>query len=583
MLYDLPNWFAYALVYVFGAITVGVFSKKQFDVVSEAHAVEIPEILKGYPVSYLAGSGSYSRGVALYVAIYQFVYLLLCSSSVILDLAVGSLGLGSVDIVGFSGVVDGKSYGTALNVAIPLFVSSLILTFANVSPVSEVDSLFRSFAHGAAGVPGNLHAAMEAVDKFPFENFPDDGTSASARTISQEIQKIATDHSAKQEVIKSLLQSILQTYTLRPWLTGTADRNLWAQSFEARLGQLVEGLKFKVDGLEARLKSLKQGDNDVRRQTDWMDLADEAKVLSEDTKAVFALFATNNPSARPNSELVDCEVMSDLLAKTRGNREYRAIAPLHEVAFKALIFMAVVISATRVGFGILGALPSEGSWVTKFHTVWTATNWGEFFAHRKERILLDLLFYVAMFYVLFAATLGLRANSIRNNSWIFYSKKSGYHKKYFGILFVVVVVVLSPVYILVTAMSYVVPQIDWSDFSLVWSAGRLALQPEVLLQNLDILLVSAVFCWMLMSFSDLADQVGKPENWKVDAGKVVGGLFFALIFLKGDQLIRSLEYSFFDFFAYFTLQLMMPIALATICFNLYVTAVLLSKNKISGG
>ncbi len=96
----------------------------------------------------LGGRYQFYRGYALYLAISELIYVLLASSSVILEL--------TLTAVGRQDMAGALSSGVALNPTVPIVASTALIAATQTRPFSEYEKVLRRLAHGIAGIPGNV-------------------------------------------------------------------------------------------------------------------------------------------------------------------------------------------------------------------------------------------------------------------------------------------------------------------------------------------------------------------------------------------------------------------------------------------
>ena len=133
----IPDYGVYMIMLAFGAVAVAVHAFTLYDKpLPHSQGQAIPEVLDGVALAYLGGARSYNTGLLCYLAISELLYLLLSSSSAILEL--------SLNAVGGDGTVGAMTLDdTELNPLTPILASSVIMTIGQIKPFSQVEHAIR--------------------------------------------------------------------------------------------------------------------------------------------------------------------------------------------------------------------------------------------------------------------------------------------------------------------------------------------------------------------------------------------------------------------------------------------------------
>ena len=128
---------AYALLVLFGAFAVGVHAYSLYGQrVPGREEKDANELLAAMALPRMAGKASFRKGFTFYLAANEALYLVLTSSSIILELSLEALGRG--DMVG------ALSTDRKLNPIVPVLASSVIITASQLRPLAEVERAIRA-------------------------------------------------------------------------------------------------------------------------------------------------------------------------------------------------------------------------------------------------------------------------------------------------------------------------------------------------------------------------------------------------------------------------------------------------------
>ena len=168
---------AFLVLLLFGAFFVAVHAYRLYGEVRQEDIDEDIVWMEGkVQLIDFVGRRSYATGFLCYLALLELMFLVLSSSSVILDMALTAVGNSrSVGALGSS--------GTAINPWAPVLASSAVIAITEVKPFMQIEHAIRRVAHHIAGIPRHLKSTIDRVyDEVPdvaaLQDLGADGTAA---------------------------------------------------------------------------------------------------------------------------------------------------------------------------------------------------------------------------------------------------------------------------------------------------------------------------------------------------------------------------------------------------------------------
>jgi len=158
----LGDHLSYVLLVVFGLFAVGVHAYSLFghqipgDVSHQGNA-----LLDSLSVLSIGGQYSVFRGFVFYLLVSESLYVILASSTMILQLSLNAMG--REDMAG------ALSSGIELNPLIPILASSVIISASQIRPLSQIEHSIRRIGHRIAGIPRNVYEIQERIKSTPLE------------------------------------------------------------------------------------------------------------------------------------------------------------------------------------------------------------------------------------------------------------------------------------------------------------------------------------------------------------------------------------------------------------------------------
>ncbi|MEQ8902281.1 MAG: hypothetical protein RID11_12335 [Roseovarius sp.] len=540
---DLPPWIAYLSVYVIGALSVGVFARRQFDTPSQVFDESSPHLLLSTPLSYIAGEGAYLRGAVIYVAVFEAAYFLIASSSLLLSLALNAAQASEIELIGFisdaADDIDVNGSSTSrFNIAVPLVVSSLIITFARFPPFSELEAIVRSLAHSAAGVPRNIYTAFDRIRTFDFESEASSSASVANAVELANAAFGATDGKLDELSRYSLKNSILRCFSLLPWVDGTLP--LVQSRVASSLGVTTLQASSAADTLKAQLHRAIQENSS---ETEWEILVEKSRRVSDDVAIAFGLLIINDKGARPSTSAPVVTSLIEQIVKTPRRRIASSIVGALIWGSLLSVFLVLVIRYLSRSIEVaLSQTPPGVDAELDVAGAALAPGVGERVFYSLNALPPDLLFHGIIFVVTAIAALSLRSNRLDHKTWTPHNKGSDHYSQYALLSILSTFVVVLPVFVVTIALIRAFPEFSQDG----WEDGLTALQESirlsVLLDNLPTVLVSIPITWTIFKFSDLApDFLGKKVSF---ADYLAAILFIALFIIFANANRYSGEFGY---------------------------------------
>jgi len=168
---------------LFGALFVGVHA---FSLYGKVRQEDIDDdlIWMGGKVQLIrfVGRKSYATGFLCYLTLMELLFLVLSSSSVILEMA--------LSVMGNSHSVGALATGRSeINPWAPVLASSTVIAITEVKPFSQIEHAMRRAAHDIAGIPQRLKNTIESIyseldqDAPPASELDDESDTEQARLI----------------------------------------------------------------------------------------------------------------------------------------------------------------------------------------------------------------------------------------------------------------------------------------------------------------------------------------------------------------------------------------------------------------
>lgn len=253
----IPNGGVYALMLLFGAISVAVHAYDLYGTPLERRVIPHgSSLLEGLPLSTLVGTRAFNRGFLCYLAIEEFLFLVLSFSSVILELS-----LSVVDIQSSIGALERDD--AALNPLTPILASSIIVTGSYAKPLSQIENAVRRLAHRVAGIPDGVYELIGRIGEFDFglpqgERERVSPSLRKAHAVADAIGERAGETLAEDDA-QSLADDLRRVYALRAWTVGPDGDGVWDKRSRAELRDPLTIVRSEFLLLDERLRSLVAG------------------------------------------------------------------------------------------------------------------------------------------------------------------------------------------------------------------------------------------------------------------------------------------------------------------------------------
>ena len=162
----------YLLLFLVGLFSVAVQSFKLYGTpLDNTRNLQTSVPLHSIPLISLGGLKPFVTGFVCYLMILEILYIVLSSSSVVLELAIKSSATAASNTVG----AVTEPVGNGVKVYVPILASQLLVTLSQVKPFSEIEQMIRRMAHHLAGIRQNVYDINDKISGFDFMEGDNDG------------------------------------------------------------------------------------------------------------------------------------------------------------------------------------------------------------------------------------------------------------------------------------------------------------------------------------------------------------------------------------------------------------------------
>lgn len=582
----ISNDIVYLLLLLFGAFAVAVHAYSMYGTpLSTGNSPgdqRISAVLDSVSLNYLGGSGAYTAGLLCYLGINEFLFLVLSSSSVILELTLSVIG-GS-ESVGAMTLDDSE-----LNPLTPVLASSVIMTIGQIKPFSQIENAIRRISHHVAGIPSSVYETVSRINTFEFHRPGDTDMSlsdsvADAVQFAEKIRDAATGSGLDTNQIKTLAGNVLHVLSLHHWTYGADGERMWSGKNLNELKQAIALVQPRVMMLEDKLKTMISNCESDRSQSDevgtfdtaalaeWQALLRESANMRREINELFAVLVINQPGAKVPDE---AQQISRLLSHVRFRKQSHEINALFGSGLIGLALSVVAVfgyyaltQQLRDLFGhllysvqpALLAVDASGNW------------WSYMIEIARTSIefsLRDVMNFGLIFVVSAAVALSIRATRLASNEWTPWGNGEYPFRQYLSVAFMASVIAFL-FYTLLMFYSLVISpslQIDGKWLSPSLLKDFRAQYAEYLLVPLTGVSCAWVIC--LMSDETLGSGTDDARSWlneKVATAAfrfaALSGIIHAVIRIRNGSV---------DSLSQVTESLLVPAIVFFLCFHTYGT------------
>lgn len=152
------------LVLLIGAVAVGIHAFSRYQTLPEKGELRSSSFFS-VPLAtevrlrLLTDRRQFFAGFLVYLAIYEFLYIVLSSSTAILE--------ASFSIVGNAATVGAlKPDFSGINVLTPVLAASVAIALSEIQPFKQIERAARRLAHSAAGIPRHLDTIVRGIERY---------------------------------------------------------------------------------------------------------------------------------------------------------------------------------------------------------------------------------------------------------------------------------------------------------------------------------------------------------------------------------------------------------------------------------
>lgn len=418
---------SYILLLLFGGFAVAVHAFSLYGAALPQSAdQQLLPILDNVSLEYLGGPRSYMTGFVCYLGITEFLYLVLSSSSVILEISLSFIG-------------DEKSIGaltkdsSTLNPMTPVLASSVIMTVSQFKPFSQIENAIRRISHHVAGIPHSVYEIVSQMNSFRYEVDAESSKSpsvANASRYANEVHAAASKCNLDALAADYLADNILRIFSLKAWTFGQDGERLWSRQSTVALRKILANVIPRQSVFEEKLRSLlkKQELNASESPTDadleqWREISRESIDIRNDLTVLFALFSINQPQLRVPE---DAGQMRRLLRHVKKRKQAQEINVLFGataiglsggLALVSLYYMISLMSRYFLDVLLAGG-SLQSTQLTSF------TDWTSYvflvFQRSIEVGMRDVVSFGLIFFVSAVVALSVRSTRIASMQWTYW-------------------------------------------------------------------------------------------------------------------------------------------------------------------
>lgn len=441
----IPSGAEYALLLLFGGVAVAVHAIALYATpLPQPRQDRLSPMLERVALASISGPKSYGKGLLCYLAITEFLYLVLSFSSVILDL--------SLSVMGGEGSVGALTTDPAdVNPLTPVLASSVIMTVGQFRPFVQVENAIRRLSHHVGGIPHGVYEALGRIQTFEFEpeavaaiepgasaasgsRAPRDGDAIAGSGRGDTLPGRACDAARAAgmdaDAAAWLADDLLRIRRLGRYSHGRDGERSWSQQSFAALSGPLEIVVPRQAAFQQRVKDLLAASSEPAREgageerlREWRAIGSEAAGIKQDLALLFALLTINQSVLSVPQDASEMRAMVDHVARRPAGQDFNmllgatlaglVVAMLALALYHVLREPADDLFRHAVGVGDAGeTLPA------------TVAGWGDYlFGSVRDSLqvaLRDTLDFGLIFFVAAAVGLSLRSSRIASLEWTFW-------------------------------------------------------------------------------------------------------------------------------------------------------------------
>jgi len=453
----IPSGAEYALLLLFGGVAVAVHA-------SALYATPLPQprqdplspMLERVALASIGGPKSYGKGLLCYLAITEFLYLVLSFSSVILDL--------SLSVMGGEGSVGALTTDPAdVNPLTPVLASSVIMTVGQFRPFAQVENAIRRLSHHVAGIPHGVYEALGRIHTFEFEPDPEptsisgpdlskvsgphrgaaNGGSRTGSSLPQRACDAARAAGMDDDAAAWLADDLLRIRRLGRYSHGRDGQRSWSQQSFAALSRPLGIVVPRQAAFHERVKTLlakpsgtgQEGIGEERLR-EWRAIGREAMEIKKELALLFALLTINQSVLRFPDDASEMRAMVGHVARRPTGQDFNMLlgATLAGLvlAMLALLLYHVLRGPADDLFRHAVGIADTGTSIPG-----STNGWGDYlFGGLQDSVrvaLRDTLDFGLIFFVAAAVGLSLRSSRIASLEWTFWRQGEYPFRQYLSV------------------------------------------------------------------------------------------------------------------------------------------------------
>lgn len=300
----LSNNSAFMIMFLVGAVVVAINATTQFrEPVSYSRPGTHNSLLNGLPMRILTGKRSHSLGFAFYLIVFEVVYLLLSTSTVIL--------LAFMQFTGNTGSIGALAIDqNEINPYVPIIASSIVVGLSQLKPFSEVELFLRRASHRFIIRSVDIDAIVSKISNFELPALQTNTGAPKKSTVpiqpSIEIQKWTVEQTRNFNKILSDIE------ILDAWTDGDQSHIFRALGSVEPIARIKAQVDASIDTFYDRLlraagnketdvnqnNKLKRPQKPVFKATEfWAVAISEARDVKHKLSELLALYLINLPNA----------------------------------------------------------------------------------------------------------------------------------------------------------------------------------------------------------------------------------------------------------------------------------------------
>jgi len=295
----------YLIMVGLGAFAVGVHSYSMYGqrILPENNG-KVHDPISSLALPTIAGLSAYRRGFVAYLFANESLYLLLTSSSIILEL--------TLDAIGRQELVGALNSQEQLSPILPILASTAVITASQMRPFAQIEQSIRSVSHRIAGIPRNLDSVQEQIRVSNLEDIEQElqesGKSLTENSIrllgNARQQAQAVSQTAQQQGLgvfeaDNLKISLMRVHCIYEWTLGYDGEQIWVADDVNQITHLFDSLKLEFKSFRSKLQQLREESarpvSQASQIESWEKTLSDCLQLERRLTTVLSLLLINKP------------------------------------------------------------------------------------------------------------------------------------------------------------------------------------------------------------------------------------------------------------------------------------------------